>query len=107
MASIENVARDGTLQPADVVVSYFWGGIPILSVRASLAGCGLIAASWAVGLRERLVVRLLLAAIPSQPALLGSEDGWMLSYFIAAACGIGLVARLPRGGTAIYRAFGG
>jgi hypothetical protein len=99
-ASIENVARDGALDPADVLVTYFWGGIPILSIFGSLAGSGLIAAFWAVGLRNRLVVRLLLAAIPSLLALPASENGWMLSYFVSAACGIALVARLPGGSAA-------
>ncbi|SBT45066.1 hypothetical protein [Micromonospora auratinigra] len=69
--------------------------VPCYSYLGWLTGSGLIAAAWAAGARNRLLVRLLLAGPAVLLAVPARQDGWIAAFIACSGLGLAATLRLP------------
>lgn len=83
------------LELTALVVSFVWSGGPAVALLLWLYRCGAIGAAYALGLRKPIMMRLLLAVVPSFIAL-AAEGLFMVAYILSLAWVYAFLARLPK-----------
>ncbi|WP_157563274.1 hypothetical protein [Micromonospora chokoriensis] len=83
-----------------VDIRWLVGGVllagPCYSSLAWMGGSALIAAAWATGARNGILVRLLVAVVSALLAIPAfSEDAWVAAFFICSGLGLAVSLRLP------------